>query len=88
MFYFIEYDPSRGERVSLQTFPDTEWKAAMDARLERELELHRQGVSGRELVVLQSDSLETLKVTHGRYFKSLDEIFRELLDAIAPRRQG
>jgi hypothetical protein len=57
----------------------------MDERLERELELHRQNVKGRELVVLQSDSLETLKMTHGRYFKSLEELFGDLVNALEPR---
>jgi hypothetical protein len=85
MFVLIEYDVPRSERVSLKTFPDSEWKAAMDARLDLELDLHRRKIPDREVVVLQADSMETLKVTHGRYFKTLEELFDDLVNAITSR---
>jgi len=85
MYVLIEYDVSRSERVFTRTFPDTDYKAAMDARLDLELDLHRRKIPNREVVVLQADSMDTLKVTHGRYFKSLEEIFGDLVNAIASR---
>lgn len=85
MYFLIEYDAPRAMLVSMKTYPDSEWKAAMDARLARELELHRQRLIGIELVVLQSDSLDTLKVTHARYFKTVDELFGDLVAAISSR---
>jgi hypothetical protein len=85
MFFLIDYDRPQGRIVSMQTFPDTDYMAAMDARLEIELDLFHRKIPDREVVVLQADSLETLKVTHSRYFKTLQEHFDELVTAITRR---
>lgn len=73
MIFLIEY--SRGEeRIvgQVKTFDDSARAAAQ--RLARELELHRQGINDREVVLLEADNLETLRITHGRYFKTLGEL--------------
>lgn len=81
MYFLIEYDPPRGELVSLRTFPESEWKAAASARLDLELDLHHKGLD-REVVILDGPSQEALLKTHGRYFQSLEESFEALVTAI------
>jgi hypothetical protein len=85
MFYLVDYNRPQGHIISMQTFPDTEYKAAMDARLKIELDLFHSKISDREVVVLQADSLDTLKITHSRYFKTIEEHFEGLVNAIALR---
>jgi len=82
VFFLIDYDRPQGRIVSMRTFPDAEYTAAMDARLELELDQFRDRIANREVVVLQADSLETLKVTHGRYFKTIEDMFDDLVNAI------
>jgi hypothetical protein len=85
MLFLIEYSRSQGKLISLKSFPDTEWNAVMDERLELELDLFHRKVQDHDALVFQSDSLETLKVTHGNYFKTLEELFDELVNEITSR---
>lgn len=70
MIFLIEYDRTRGELANIDAFDDADRDTAEDARLARELSLHREGVT-REIVLLQAESEDALKKTHRRYFADL-----------------
>lgn len=73
MLFLVEYDRSRGKLDSLQAFDDSCRQQVADARLELELSLHSRGVE-REVVILEAASEAAIRRTHGRYFKSLEEL--------------
>jgi len=77
MIFLLEYDRPRGALVSLREFGDDEMSLAHDACLEREIQLLGSDWT-REVVMLQSRSLESLKFTHMRYFATLEEMFAGL----------
>lgn len=73
MRFLIQYDRQRGQIVSLRSFDDADRRAAEDARLELELDLHRRGIE-HEVVVLEAVNDEALRRTHRRYFENLSEL--------------
>jgi len=73
MIFLIEYERSRGEIVTFETFSDSEKRVAQDARLELEIGLNRNDVD-HEVVLLEADSEEALRRTHRRYFENLTEL--------------
>jgi hypothetical protein len=73
MLFLIEYDRERGKIVSLRDFLDESSEVATNARLELEIRLASSGVR-REVVILEAADLESLKLTHNRYFASLSEL--------------
>jgi len=73
MIFLIEYVRARGEIIKLETFLDSERSAADEARLEIEVRLNRDEVD-REVVILEAESEEALRRTHGRYFENLTEL--------------
>lgn len=73
MFFLIEYDRERGKIVSLRDFDDASAEAAGVARLTLEMTLAATGVQ-REVVLLEAADLESLKLTHNRYFAALSEL--------------
>lgn len=76
--FLIVYDRLNG-LIDVQEFDDP--SLALKARFEREALLE----PNVEVVVLRSNSLETIKQTHSRYFKSASQILR---DAAASLRQA
>jgi hypothetical protein len=70
MLFLIEYDRDKGQLLSIRPFADVERSDAEHARIEREIELQRQGLL-REIVLLEAASETDLHRTHGRYFKGL-----------------
>jgi hypothetical protein len=65
--FVIVFDRPRGEILEMVEFPATERDIALKELFEREERFRdRHNV---EVVMLGSDSVETLKRTHGRYFK-------------------
>ena len=66
MLFLIEYNRRAGHTVSLEEFDDSEGRTVQDARLEDELDLFRKGVD-HDVVILQAESKEALRLTHGRY---------------------
>ncbi|MBI5140911.1 MAG: hypothetical protein HZA20_01810 [Nitrospirae bacterium] len=54
----------------MKSFDETQHRAAEEARLERELDLNRNGIE-REVVILEAASEEALRKTHRRYFEDL-----------------
>lgn len=82
MLFFIEYQSGAdGGLVNLRRYSDDQLKQAKADRLERELDCRRQGIE-RELVLLQSETEENLRRTHGRYFYSVEELVRRLKDSL------
>ena len=69
-YFLIVYDRSLGKRLELRQF-GTKRAVALVERFSLE-ESYRDNPD-IEIVVLGADSLEALKKTHGRYFKSLRE---------------
>lgn len=61
-YWLIAYNRKRGELLSCDPFEDS--RAALAERFRLERDAHPDV----EIVVLGADSLEALKVTHGRYF--------------------
>lgn len=67
--FLIVYDRSRGEVVSMRSFAASDRATAEQAWRRAEHEN-----PGLEVVLLQADSEDALKRTHGRYFVDLDEL--------------
>jgi hypothetical protein len=65
--FVIVFDRPRGKILEMIAFGDTERDLALKELFERE-ERHREETDV-EVVMLGSDSVETLKTTHARYFK-------------------
>jgi hypothetical protein len=70
MIFLIEYDRTRGELASILPFDDSQRDAAETARFQKELTLHRNGIT-REIVLLQAANEAALKETHRRYFADI-----------------
>lgn len=73
MIFLIEYDRSRGEIVTFETFSDSERRVAENTRLELEIRLNHNNVD-HEVVILEADSEAAVRRTHRRYFESLTEL--------------
>jgi hypothetical protein len=70
LIFLIDYDRTRGKLTSILSFDDAQRDEAEDARLQKELTLHRQGIT-REIVLLQAGDEAALRETHRRYFADL-----------------
>jgi hypothetical protein len=65
MFHFLlVFDHEKGELVHMDTFADSDEAVAAYSAKERECE----NVASIEIVLIGSDSLETVKLTHANYF--------------------
>jgi hypothetical protein len=73
MIFLIEYDRSRGQIVSFESFSNAEWQKAEGKRLELELKLFREGIE-REVVLLEAASEAIIRRTHRRYFEDLTQL--------------
>ena len=74
MIFLIHYDPGSGGRlIRMIEFQSSERDAAATERLKIEVELLSSG-SRMEVVTLEADSLDELKKSHSRYFKSIGEM--------------
>ena len=76
MVFLIEYDRPTGTLVQFRKFDDSERHVALDIRFELELKLNREGIQ-HEVVILEAPDEETVRHTHGRYFKNLAELVKE-----------
>lgn len=73
----VVYDRRAGRLVRQQEFPSS--AEALQARFAAEDEL---GINSRiEIVALSGASMEDLRLTHGRYFLSDDELRERLVGA-------
>lgn len=71
MIFLVQYNRQSGSTVLFRAYPDSALEAAQDDRLELELELNRKGVDD-EVVLLDAESEDALRLTHGRYFEDAD----------------
>jgi hypothetical protein len=79
--YLLVYDRARGQLLVEQEFSDRAAALEERFRLERE-HVHHKNI---EIVVLGADSAEAIRRSHARYFRTLAELARDLVDAF-PRR--
>jgi len=76
MIFLIEYNRRKGSIVSFRDFNDSQRREAEDSRLGIELDLNRQGID-HEVVLLEAQSEDALRVTHRRYFEDLRQILED-----------
>jgi hypothetical protein len=76
MIFLIEYDRLERRVVTNIEFEDSEFSAAENARLERELAVNRDELD-REVVLLQARDQAALRRTHRRYFENMEQLIRE-----------
>jgi hypothetical protein len=69
----IEYDRRAGKLVRFDKFADEDRAYAERLRFEIEREYMRLGRDA-EVVILEAASEDALRVTHGNYFYSIDEL--------------
>ena len=73
MIFLIKYNRREGRIVTLRTFDDSDRREAEQTRLDVELDLHRTRVD-HEVVLLEAESEEALRLTHRRYFEDARQI--------------
>jgi hypothetical protein len=81
MLFLIDYDRSTQKIVSMRTFESSERAAAVDARFALELEQHASETV-REVVLLEAESEEVIRHTHGRYFYTIAELIDQCFDRL------
>jgi hypothetical protein len=73
MYFLVQYDRSRGALLSLRSFDSDQRTRAHEERLRTELGHHRHH-SDVEVVLLEADDETALRITHKRYFESLESL--------------
>ena len=68
--FLLVYDYAEGRLVRQDVFTDATEASAAYARAERE---HKDQLADLEIVLVGSDSIETIMRTHGHYFVGRDE---------------
>jgi hypothetical protein len=63
-YYLLVFDHDQQKLVSMEEFTDPETASSNYEELERTY----RGDDGFEVVLVGSDSIETIKLTHGNYF--------------------
>jgi hypothetical protein len=77
MIFLVHYDPSGGGRlVRLIEFDECERDLAAAERLRIEIELLASG-NRMEVVTLEASSIDELRHSHSRYFKSLGQMTKD-----------
>lgn len=74
-YFLLVYNRPEGRLVSLDEYAEQD--AALEARFA--LEREHEGDRDLEIVVLGSDSLDTVKRTHRRYFESVEDMLRSAI---------
>lgn len=75
MIFLIEYNRRQGRIITYRKFDERERENSANARLEIELDLNRRGID-HEVVLLEAESEEALRLTHRRYFEDASQIVR------------
>jgi hypothetical protein len=75
VLFLIQYDRKRGAIVSFRVFEDGVREHAENDRLDLELGLNKAGIEN-EVVLLEAPSEEALRLTHRRYFETLEEFMK------------
>ncbi len=76
MIFLLEYDRPSGRLVTIREFIDSERTQAENVRIELEVTLNREKID-HEVVLLQAQDKEALRLTHGRYFADLRELIED-----------
>jgi hypothetical protein len=74
--FLMQYDRRSGDLEVTEFVGESAREEALAARVQAESTRASEDV---EVVVLSADSLDELKRTHGRYFKSASELLREAI---------
>jgi len=73
MIFLIQYDRQADRLISIESFSDSERSKAQDLLLSLELQLNQNGAD-KEVVLLEAESEDALRITHRRYFEDLSEL--------------
>ena len=73
MIFLVEYNRSKGELVTFETFADADLAKAEAARLRMEIDQIASGAT-HEIVLLEADSEAAIRRTHRRYFETFAEL--------------
>ncbi len=71
-FFLLVYDQQSGRLRQLTKYDDADQEAALQARFD--LEIKHRLEPNLEVVLLGARDEDTLKQTHGRYFKTVGEL--------------
>lgn len=74
-YFLLVYERSSGRLLELRTYAEDERERAQQERFA--LELKERERPDIEVIVLGAESLEALRKTHGRYFKTMKELLQE-----------
>ena len=83
MIFLIHYNRHEGRMVSIESFSDSERTKAQDLLLTLELQMNQNG-NDNEVVLLEVESEDALRVTHRRYFEDLSELLSTLSSTREP----
>lgn len=73
MIFLVQYERAKGLLVSITSFADSDRDVAATAKLDLEISLLT--VEGAyEVVLLEAESQDALRKTHGRYFNTLEQM--------------
>ena len=75
MIFLIEYDRGKGHIIKLNAFHESDRQLAEESRLNLELELNSKEID-HEVVLLEAESEEALRITHRRYFEDLSQLLK------------
>ncbi len=73
MIFLIHYSRRAGKILLLRRFDNAERETAEKARLDLEIGLHRNP-RDEEVVILEAESEEAIRKTHGRYFRTVEQL--------------
>ncbi len=79
MIFLVHYDRKKATLVDFLTYADEQRQEAERARLDRELAQLRQP-GEFEIILLEADSEQAVRHTHRRYFETLEELLRPVLE--------
>ena len=75
MIFLMQYDRQKGRLISVESFSNSERSKAQDLLLTLELQLNQNGTD-TEVVLLEAESEDALRMTHRRYFEDLSELLK------------
>jgi hypothetical protein len=80
MIFLIEYDRSEGRLVTIREFDGRQRREAEDTRLKIEVDDNGKHVD-REIVLLEAENEDALRLTHRRYFEDLRQLLEQKRDS-------
>lgn len=74
MLFLIQYNRKLGHIVNIKSFEDIKRQVAENTKLDMEIKLSRVD-NIDEIVLLEASNEDALRITHGRYFDNIKELF-------------